>query len=189
MGRSRLQKRSRLVARDDGAERDERAVRAQRHAALLFVGVFLVVVAVLGAIRLTGLEEGAAGAVGRWTAAVVYHVLRIAEPDMRLTGNMLSSGRGALSVAAECSGFELAGLLAAAMIAYPAAWRRRLVGVVLLVPFVFALNVLRVASLSLALEHAPSIFELLHSVVWQGVLILAGLGYWLLWWGRRAASA
>jgi exosortase/archaeosortase family protein len=156
---------------------------------LTFAATFLAAVAVLATFRATGLERATAEAAGRWTAVVACGALRSTEPGMNVVGNVLSSPHGTVRVAEECSGFELLGLLAAAMIAYPMPFRRRLWGIALLVPFVFVLNVVRVASLSLALEHAPRAFETLHTFVWQGLLILAGLAYWVAWSGLEPTPA
>jgi exosortase/archaeosortase family protein len=142
---------------------------------------FLGAVSVLAVVRATGLERSAAIRVGTWTAAVAYAVLWPAQAGTEVAGNELSTPHGRLRVSEECSGFDLLGLLAAAMLAYPVAWRRRLAGIALLVPFVFIVNVIRVVSLSLVLEHASGAFETMHTVVWQGLLILVGLAYWLVW--------
>jgi exosortase/archaeosortase family protein len=152
---------------------------------MAFVGA----VSVLGVVRATGLERPAAIRVGTWTAAVAYAVLWPAQAGTDVAANVLSTPHGRLRVAENCSGFDLLGLLAAAMLAYPVAWRRRLAGIALLVPFVFTVNVIRVASLSLVLEHAPGAFETMHAVVWQGLLILAGLAYWLVWSATEPSTA
>ena len=155
--------------------------RAQARAILGFVGAFLAAIAGLAIIRTAEIEQPAAEMVGRWTAWVAYVALTPVQPGIGVASNILFSSSGALRVAEECSGFELLGLLGAAMIAYPVSWRRRLTGLALLVPFVFTLNVVRVASLSLVLAYHPSAFDVLHTFVWQGLLILFALAYWVLW--------
>lgn len=165
-------------------------ISTSRHApAVAFALAFVAAVAVLGVVRASGLERPAAERVGTWTAAGAYALLWPAQPGMYVVANVLSTPHGAFRVAESCSGFDLLGLLAAAMIAYPVAWRRRLTGIALLAPFVFVLNIVRVASLALVMEHAPSAFEMVHTVVWQGLLILAGLAYWLAWSTREPGTA
>jgi len=161
-----------------------------RHApALAFASAFIAAVAVLGVVRASGLEGPAAERVGTWTAAGAYALLWPAQPGIYVVANVLSTPHGAFRVAESCSGFDLFGLLAAAMIAYPVAWRRRLAGIALLAPFVFVVNIVRIASLALIMEHAPGAFEMVHTVVWQGLFILAGLAFWLTWSASKPSTA
>ena len=149
--------------------------------ALRFILVFLAVLLPLAGLRASGLETPAAARVGAVTAGAAHVLLRPLQPGLQRSGNLHAGPHGALEIAEPCSGFELIALLLAALVAFPLARRRRALALLLLVPFVLALNVVRVARLALLLESGAPVFETAHLFVWQGFLVLAGLAYWLVW--------
>ena len=61
------------------------------------------------------------------------------------------------------------------VLAYPASWRARLIGLALGVPLFFAVNVLRLATLARVVEVYPGAFFYLHEYVWQGILTVVVL--------------
>src|SRR3990170_405554 len=80
-----------------------------------------------------------------------------------------------------CTGFLPVAFLTTAILAYPGRWRRKLVGLVVGVPLLIALNLTRLAHLFYLGAHNPAAFNFAHSVMWEGFLILAVLGLWLSW--------
>lgn len=150
-----------------------------------FAWGFAAAATLLGAAHAAGLDELAAQRIGHGIAIAAGGVLRLFYADVAVSGARISASGSVLRVTAECSGLDLMGLLAAAILAYPVSWRHRAAGAALVVPFVSALNVIRVASLMIVLRHLPSAFDLFHTFVWQGTLTLAALTYWLVWVGRR----
>ncbi len=153
-----------------------------------FTAGFLVIMALLATARASGLEEPAADFAGRWIAFVVGQIVRLTHGNVGVDGNVISIADSALRVTEACSGFEIMAVLGAAILAYPVAWKRRLVGAAFVVPFVSALNVVRVATLILVLRHVPQAFDVCHTFVWQGLLVLCALGYWLVWLGADAGG-
>lgn len=71
----------------------------------------------------------------------------------------------------ECSGADVMALLAAAVFAYPATWRRRLTGAAGGLGLLLALNTLRIASLTRV--AGTQAFEPLHRYLWPTVLVTA----------------
>jgi exosortase/archaeosortase family protein len=127
--------------------------------------------------------------------AVQQHVLG---PLARAQGWLASAGSGAASpsvvVTPACSGADPFALLAAAVLAYPAPWLRRVAAALGGLGLLLSLNTLRIASLMRA-AGTPA-FMPLHLYVWPAVLAGAAATYALGWmWsaglppgtGRRAA--
>jgi len=98
-------------------------------------------------------------------------------------GNVLQSTRNnfAVSIEAGCNGVEATIVLLAAILAFPAPWKRKLVGLAIGVVAVQGLNVIRVISLFYIGQWNLAIFEFAHRYVWQALIMLDVLIVWLLW--------
>jgi S-adenosylmethionine decarboxylase len=89
-------------------------------------------------------------------------------------------------VVPSCSGADVAALCLGVTLAYPVAWSRRLAGAAAGGAFVFAVNIVRIWTLSASVA-TPS-FNVLHYYVWPAVLALVVVGYvfaWIRWNARR----
>ena len=108
---------------------------------------------------------------------------------MRVSGADLV-GRTSLTVAKNCDAMDVNLLLIAAMIAFPARWKRRLVGVVAGVGLLSVANLLRIVPSNINV-HAPRAFELIHAELFPLVMValaVAAFGTWARW-SRRAELA
>lgn len=86
-----------------------------------------------------------------------------------------------------CSGTDVLALCLGAVLAYPVAWRARLIGAAGGATLVLGLNTLRIGTLGQAVA-SPSWFAMLHLYVWPAALTLAVAGY-VYWWMRLADRA
>ena len=81
----------------------------------------------------------------------------------------------------ECTGIFVYMLFIAFVLAYPAPWVGRLSGLAIGIPLIFAVNVLRLATLARVVEIYPQAYFYLHEYVWQGiftVFVLVGAIAW-----------
>lgn len=108
-------------------------------------------------------------------------LLRLFGEDARAAGNLLSSPRLSLEIYRGCDALEPFGFFVAAVIAFPAGFSRRVVGIVVGAVFMLTINQVRIVSLYYAGIHAPALFEILHREVWQAVFIALSLVLLLLW--------
>jgi len=151
---------------------------------LRFVSIFLVLLIVLFGLELTHVVQAAV--VLPWTALLANIAAWLAstfDPGVIAYGKVLqhaSSGVG-VSIEAGCNGVEACIVLVAAMAAFPASWRMRLVGMALGILAVQAVNVLRVLSLFYLVEWNREWFEFAHLYLWQALIMLDVLVVWLLW--------
>jgi len=86
-----------------------------------------------------------------------------------------------MNVNHECTGIFVCMLFASFVLAYPASWRARLLGLAIGIPVFFVVNVFRLAMLARIVEVYPGAFFYLHEYVWQGiftVLVLVGAIGW-----------
>ena len=69
----------------------------------------------------------------------------------------------------ECTGVFVYMLFVSFVLAYPAPWMGRFAGLAIGMPLIFAVNVLRLATLARVVEIYPQAFFYLHEYVWQGI--------------------
>lgn len=96
-------------------------------------------------------------------------------------GTVVQFRSGGMEVISECSGVYVAILFAAGVLAFPAAWRARLVGLGWGLLAIFAINVLRLVTLGAIIAHKRAWLPLFHEYLWQVLFILVVAGLYLLW--------
>src|SRR4029450_3078261 len=87
----------------------------------------------------------------------------------------------AVSIEAGCNGVEATIVLIAAMLAFPAPWKNKLMGLAAGIVAVQGLNILRVISLFYLGQWDYKVFEWAHLYVWQALIMLDVLIVWLVW--------
>ena len=96
----------------------------------------------------------------------------------------------AISIERGCNGVEAIIILVSAMLAFPAPWKHRLVGIGVGFVAIQALNLVRIISLFYLGQWNRMWFEWFHLYLWQALIILDALVVFLLWlrWLPRRAS-
>ncbi|MDQ6801394.1 MAG: exosortase H [Acidobacteriota bacterium] len=108
-------------------------------------------------------------------------MLRVLGSGVESAGTVMRSPRFALDVQNGCNGIEAAILLAAAIFAFPATLRSRLIGLSLAVVAIELINVVRLSSLFWLGDHYRRVFDFFHVAVWQSLVILAAISIFILW--------
>ena len=90
-----------------------------------------------------------------------------------------------------CTGFLPAAFLTVAMLAYPRPLMPKLCGLAVGVSVMWALNLTRLVHLFYVGVYNPTAFDVAHTIIWQGVIILVCVGLWLGWirWSQAVKSA
>jgi exosortase H (IPTLxxWG-CTERM-specific) len=151
---------------------------------LRFFVLFLVIQAVLFGAELTPWAQ--AYFVVPWTNALAQistWLVTVVDPNVVATGKVMrSTANGfAVSIEAGCNGVEATIVLVAAMLAFPAPWKSRLVGLAAGIAAVQCLNVVRIISLFYLGQWNLKVFEWAHLYVWQALIMLDVLVVWLIW--------
>jgi exosortase H (IPTLxxWG-CTERM-specific) len=93
----------------------------------------------------------------------------------------------AMEVLDGCNGDDVAVLLWAAILAYPASWRQKGKGLVFGTATIYVINFLRIISLFYLGQYDRQWFEFAHLYVWESVFVLLTLTiFWM--WVRRMAG-
>ncbi len=86
-----------------------------------------------------------------------------------------------VSIEPGCNGVEACIVLIAAIIAFPAPWKYKLMGVAAGVLAVQGLNILRIISLFYLVQWSAAAFKFAHLYLWQALIMLDVLVIWLVW--------
>src|SRR5215212_7253812 len=105
------------------------------------------------------------------------------DPNVVAVGKILRSTTNgfAVSIEAGCNGVEATIVLLAAILAFPAPWKNKVIGLLAGTVAVQGLNVVRVISLFYLGQWDFQIFEWAHLYVWQALIMLDVLIVWLVW--------
>ncbi len=119
-------------------------------------------------------------------AKVSAALLNLIGQDVQLRGSAIYGPRFAVEILNGCNGVETVVIFASAVLAFPAPWRARLIGLVLGVVAIQLLNLVRVIALFLTGSYFPAFFNSSHTVVWQSIVVLFGVLLWIFWANRFA---
>lgn len=108
-------------------------------------------------------------------------VLNLLSESVTVVGTEIRSHGFGVDIENGCNGVETALLFCSAVLAFPASWRSRAIGLVLGFLGIQALNLIRVVTLFWVGRHRPALFSAAHTVIWQSVVVLAGVLLFLLW--------
>jgi archaeosortase B (VPXXXP-CTERM-specific) len=81
------------------------------------------------------------------------------------------NGASAINVNHECTGIFVLIIYAAFLLAYPATWQRRVLGILAGGVILEAVNVARLSVLAMIAARWPSLFEYFHEYLWQGIFV------------------
>ncbi|MGH9382633.1 MAG: methyltransferase domain-containing protein [Thermoanaerobaculia bacterium] len=106
----------------------------------------------------------------------------LARAEGGLAARLFGADIGSVQVGASCTGADAAALALAAILAFPARWRHRLLGVAAALTVISMLNALRLGTLAAVVERRE-LFQLLHVYVWPAILVVAAAGWVAVWMG------
>lgn len=87
----------------------------------------------------------------------------------------------AVSIEAGCNGVEAIIVLAAAVLAFPAPWKHKLIGLAAGFVAVQSLNLVRIISLFYLGQWNRTVFDWAHLYIWQALIMLDVLIVFLIW--------
>ena len=151
---------------------------------LRFFILFVLLLAVLFGLELTPWAQD--WFVLPWTSALASmstSIVTLFDGNIVADGKIMRSTTSgfAVSIEAGCNGVEATLVLLAAMLAFPAPWKHKAIGLVVGILAVQLLNVLRVISLFYLGQWNYDMFEWAHLYVWQALIMLDVLVVWLIW--------
>lgn len=110
-------------------------------------------------------------------------LMKLFDPDVASQGKIIRSLSNGFAVSIEpgCNGVEAVIILFAAMFAFPATFKQKLLGFSAGFLAIQALNLFRIISLFYLGQWSKLWFDWFHLYLWQALIILDALVVWLIW--------
>jgi len=121
-------------------------------------------------------------------ARVSGAALRVLGEPAAVTGCVVSSPRFAVTIYNGCNGLITSLIFIAGVLAFPARWTAKLVGVVGGLVLIQILNLVRILSLFYIGIYFPDHFNDAHIYIWQSLVIIAGVALWVVWAHRSTVG-
>lgn len=116
-----------------------------------------------------------------WTAGVVGFFLNLFGMNPHISGPVVALNNFSIKVVGECTGLMEMFILLAAILAYPANYKKKLLGLFFGIPLLYIFNIVRMFFITVMSNWNPKTFHFMHLYFWEvaGILIIGGL--WLFW--------
>lgn len=166
-------------APDDDAAARRRKNRASIRLAILF-GAYIGALFAIRWIPFT--DEAIFQPFTRFVALTSHGVIRLLGEETTLDDVDVVGEGVAISIREECNAIPAIFIFFAAVLAFPAPWKKKALGLALGFPAIFAVNTVRVVTLYYAAKYCSrDIFEALHLYVWQALVIIFAIFTWIFW--------
>jgi exosortase H (IPTLxxWG-CTERM-specific) len=114
--------------------------------------------------------------------------LRVLGEPAAVTGCVVSSPRFAVTIYNGCNALITSLIFLAGILAFPARWAAKLIGIVGGLVVIQILNLVRILSLFYIGIYLPDYFNDAHIYIWQSLIIIAGVALWVVWAQRFATE-
>jgi exosortase H (IPTLxxWG-CTERM-specific) len=151
---------------------------------LRFILVFLVLLCVLFIAELTGpVERHVIVPFTSVLADASAWVIHVFDGSTVSNGKYIQNADGSFIVSIErgCNGIEAVIILVSAILAFPAPWKHRILGLVFGFLAIQVLNLVRIVSLFYLGMWSPVWFKWFHEYLWQALIVLDALIVFLVW--------
>ena len=119
------------------------------------------------------------------TASILGFFLRIFGMDVVVDRNTITIvGHITLRIIDECTAMFGSIIYLSCVLAYPAEIKKKVIGIVLGIPCLYAINMVRLVILAFVGILNPGIFEFVHTYLWQTIFIVFVIVIWLIWVDR-----
>lgn len=157
----------------------------QRNTILIWVSIKFVLYLGIFFLLLTS-SFGQSQVVHPFTRGVAYlsaAILRILGMPVISKGTSIIGSSFQMRVAAGCEGIPVIVLIVVGMLATPASWMYRTIGIALAGTLLYIINLSRAVSLFVIAVWRPQWFDFAHVYLWQTVVVLATLAIFMVWLG------
>lgn len=128
---------------------------------------------------------------GLYTKGVVIltsKILEVLTIPSTYQGSVINLPSIALDVRFGCNGLEAVMIYSVAVIAFPASWKDKLMGILGGFLVIQVINILRISSLAYSAIHFKDLFEYIHIYIAQGMMIAVSLGVFFIYLNYAKAS-
>jgi exosortase H (IPTLxxWG-CTERM-specific) len=144
---------------------------------LVLMGVFFIMIGFEPILKVIDINGSYTQAIV-WVTAKILSLLGIAST---CRGTIIDLFSISLDVKFGCNGLEAVMIYSVAVIAFPASWKKRIVGIAGGFAVIQIVNVLRIVGLAYSGVYANNIFSYIHTYIAQGMMIAISLGVFFIY--------
>jgi len=112
---------------------------------------------------------------------ITHVALSLMKTQSSYHGTIINLPGISLDVMFGCNGLEAVMIYSIAVIAFPAKWKKRLIGIIGGFLVIQIINLIRIVFLAYSGVHFKALFKVLHIYVAQGIMIAVALGIFLIY--------
>jgi len=121
---------------------------------------------------ITELTPSTFAQLNNYSAAMMGFSLRVLGIQPTVHGVFVSAGGFGAEIITECSAIYMLILFSSFVLAYPTTLKNKAIGLLFGIPFLFAVNTLRLVLGFIAGMWRPDLFEYIHVYLWQTIIII-----------------
>ena len=163
-----------------------RPVRLDRRQIAFLVRFAVLLVAFFVVIWLGPVDRNVIAPFTRGLARLSALALNAFGERVSVVGSVIQGHGFAVDIKGGCNGVEAMLLLCAAIAAFDAPWRARLMGLLAGSAALMAFNIVRIVTLYVIGERWRNLFETFHLAVWQTIMFAVAASIFAFWSGRFA---
>jgi exosortase H (IPTLxxWG-CTERM-specific) len=153
-----------------------------------FLILFLVILGIgFTVVALRSVDEAFVAPYTTLIARVSGGVLALLGEDITVEGQVLRSPRFSVTIYNGCNGLITSLIFISGVLAFPARWTAKLIGVIGGLLAIQIINLIRIVTLFYIGVFLPQYFSESHIFIWQSIVILAGVTLWIVWAHRYGA--
>ena len=107
---------------------------------------------------------------------ITHHILNLFHIQSSYHGTIITLPGVSLDVLFGCNGLEAVMIYSIAILAFPAAWKKKLIGIIVGFIIIQVINIIRIVGLAYAAVNYREVFKILHIYIAQGLMIAIALG-------------
>lgn len=116
-----------------------------------------------------------------WTAESTAFLSNLFGMNAEVNGGDIILKNFTFQIIPECTGIFAIMIYFSCILAYPAKWKEKAMGMVIGFPSILAMNLARMTFLVYIGNSHQDIFEYVHSYLWQGTFIIFVILIWFIW--------
>jgi exosortase/archaeosortase family protein len=162
--------------------RDDRLLQFFRRnrSVLIHWTVFLLIIAFLLAVD-EWANRWINGDYAAFTAQISAAILNLLGFDASARGVSFKCSMCTFVVIGECTAYYPTAIFIAAVLSFPTRSSRKLIGIVIGLPALLLINQARLLTLCWVHDNYPDLFETIHVLVWQSLIIFFTVLLWIFW--------
>jgi exosortase H (IPTLxxWG-CTERM-specific) len=122
-----------------------------------------------------------------FTARATGSLINLFGASVQVDHALIASDDFSMAIVANCTALIPIVIFISAVLAFPSTAKQKMIGIMLGIVGLFALNLVRTVSLFfIGSSFSKSVFEITHMLVWQSLMIILAVILWLFWVGKLA---